>query len=377
MDKINVILAGIRKAFSKEGLTYGGIMVKEGIITAIAMMLMLPQILTPMFAQLIHGEDYFFEDWSAEQTFTRDYAYEIEKDPNKDFVILNITDVQLNNCDAYGPKGKLATSIINELVEECKPDLITMTGDNAWCTSAYLKIIKDLDATGIPWAPVMGNHDGQGIPSEFWAAYLMANAKNSLFKMGPKDMGYGNYIINVTENGHIVHTLFMMDTHDNVPKEGNINGTGSSYDHLWENQIAWYEWAVKGIAAIEGKTVESSVYFHIPPFEAREAFTTLLDEPTSWGETREGIYSPDACNGFFELCKELGSTKNMIFGHDHSNNASAVMDGIRLTYGLKCGSGCYWEEDMSGGTTITVSSDGSAVVEHHYSDLKEDTSIWY
>lgn len=347
------------------------VMAKEGIITFFAIIFAIPQILAPVVAETVHGQDYFFDDWSVDQAYTSDYAATVEKDPNKDFVILNITDVQLNSCDAYGPKGELATGIINELVESTKPDLITMTGDNAWCTSAYLKLIKDVEKFNIPWAPVMGNHDGQGLISEFWAAYLLADAKNCLFRFGPKDMGYGNYVVNVTENGKIIHTLFMMDTHSDV-EEDNINGaTGEGYDHLWENQLEWYKWAVNGTTALAGHTVESSVYFHIPVFEAREAYATLMDEPTSFGENREGIWSAEHSNGFFDICKDLGSTKNIVFGHDHSNSGSVVLDGIRLTYGLKCGSGCYWEEDMSGGTTITVDSNGKAKVQHVYSDLKE------
>ena len=62
----------------------------------------------------------------------------------------------------------------------------------------------------------------------------------------------------------------------------------------------------------------------------------------------------------------LGSTKNMIVGHDHVNSSSMVVDGIRLSYGLKCGSGCYWEPEMSGGSTLTISSDGTGTFAHVY-----------
>ena len=118
----------------------------------------------------------------------------------------------------------------------------------------------------------MGNHDGQGCPSEFWCAYNFAQAKNCLFKFGPRGMGYGNYIVNITENGEIIHSLFLMDTHSDV-EEDNINGAaGSGYDHLWKDQFDWYSWAVDGIEAAAGKQVESTVIFHIPLYEYKLAY---------------------------------------------------------------------------------------------------------
>ena len=55
-----------------------------------------------------------------------------------------------------------------------------------------------------------------------------------------------NYIINITEKGKIIHTLFMMDTHSYIEREvdGEIE---TFYDHLWDNQQEWYKWAVNGI----------------------------------------------------------------------------------------------------------------------------------
>ena len=346
----------------------------------IAGILAIAQILSPVMAYITNfGESKFFTEWSATDEFTADYCVELEKDPNKDFVVLNLADVQLSDNELYAELGTESAKIIDELVEELDPDLITLSGDNAWGTMAYIELIKQIDAYDIPWAPVMGNHDGQRCISEFWAAYLLSEAENCLFEFGPEDMGYGNYIINVTENGKIIHTLFMMDTHNNADHIAEDGSTVSGYDHLWDNQIEWYKWAVNGIAAIEGKTVESTVIMHIPVYEYRDAWEenfgsdelgTLAPElaPDAQGQNGEGIYSAPVNNGFFTVCKELGSTKNMIVGHDHVNNFQIVYDGIRLTYALKTGYGCYYADDLLGGTTITIGSDGVANVEHHYSE---------
>ena len=329
---------------------------------------------------------------------TPQYAQEIEKQPGKDFVILNITDVQLEDYEVYSKNGELAKKTIDKLINDVKPDLITMTGDNSWGTMAYLELIKQIDSYGIAWAPVMGNHDGQGILSEFWAAYHFSKAENCLFRFGPSDMGYGNYVINITENGHVIHTIFMMDTHSSaVFKTGD--GKESGYDHLWANQLEWYKWVIDGVAKQEGRTVESSVFFHIPVCEYQDAWDAAVikaeeddtseaadapeikDDPkikdgpyndeykdVSFGKNGEDVCCSPVNNGFFALCQSLGSTKNIVSGHDHVNNASILYEGIRLTYGMKTGAGCYWDKNMNGGTKFTVSSDGSMATEHIYVD---------
>ncbi len=344
----------------------------------VSFLLSISQVLTPITAYVSNfGEKSFFTEWSASDEFTADYCAEIEKDPNEDFVVLNLADVQLEDHYLYADTGVNSSKIIDNLVAQLNPDLITLSGDNAWGTMAYIELIKQIDAYGIPWAPVMGNHDGQNCVSEFWAAYLLSQAENCLFEFGPEDMGYGNYIINITENGKIIHTLFMLDTHNNSTFTLEDGSIVSGYDHLWDNQIEWYKWAVNGISAIEGKTVESTVIMHIPVYEYRYAWAEAygsdewgtLDSslsPDAIGVNGEGIFSSPVNNGFFGVCKELGSTKNMIVGHDHANNFQIVYEGIRLSYALKTGYGCYFTEGLIGGTTLTIGSDGSAYAEHVY-----------
>ena len=340
------------------------------------------QILSPVTAYVTHfGEAAFFTEWAATDKFTADYCAEIEKDPDEDFVILNLADVQLKDDLVFEERGVKTEEMIDELIRETDPDLITLTGDNAWGTIAYIRLIKQVDSYGIPWAPVMGNHDGQCLISEFWAAYLLSEAENCLFEFGPEDMGYGNYIINITENGKIIHTLFMVDTHNNGDFILEDGSTVGGYDHLWDNQIEWYKWAVKGISEIEGKTVESTVIMHIPVCEYKDAwisaygsneFGALAPElaPDAVGVRGEDVCCSPVNNGFFGVCKELGSTKNMLVGHDHANNFRIVYDGIRLSYALKTGYGSYYTDGLVGGTLITVGSDGAADVNHHYMNAK-------
>lgn len=340
-------------------------------------------------AKLRGGEAAFFEDWSPDQAYTADYAVTLKKNPNKDFVVLNLADIQLSD-EAMDKEGALVRENTDRIVKETKPDLITLSGDNAWSTRAYIQLIGMIDSYGIPWAPVMGNHDGQGCESEFWCAYNMMKARNCLFKFGPKDMGYGNYIVNVAENGNIIHTIYLMDTHSYIEDENSINGpvSNDNYDHLWPNQFEWYAWAVDGIEALAGHPVESTVIFHIPLYEYKTAWeeatgvsdysADVKDAPftgayaeNSFGVRHEyGGWSPQS-NGFFDLIKAKGSTKNVICGHDHVSDYSIEYQGVRLTYSLKDGPGCYWEPELNGGTTLTIASDGTGTVAHHFVEYPE------
>ncbi len=359
-----------------------------GIIKLILTYIMcLSQILAPVQIILTPGgEASYFTDWSVNDTFDSDDYIEIQKQQGEDFVILNLTDVQLSDAKAYGELGDCSEDLIRKLVADNQPDLITLSGDNAWDTAAYLKLIEFLDGFGIPWAPVMGNHDGQGCISEFWVAYNFIQAENCLFQCGPKDMGYGNYIINITENDKIVHTLFMMDTHNDdvfILEDGTeVEG----YDHLWDNQQKWYKWAVNGIADIAGRVVESTVIAHIPVREYLDAWESVSIEAEGYEfgiidpqysdiaygrKFEDGGFSP-VNNGFFDLCKELGSTKTMLVGHDHVNDFCINYEGITLAYAVKSGFGSYWREDMIGGTTLTVNGTGNVRVDQHYYDLAEN-----
>ncbi len=341
-----------------------------------AFFLALPQIFGPVPAML--REASFFEDWSENQAYTEDYAIVIEKDPTEDFVVLNLADIQISDDENFYPEYEYAKAMINRLVEEQKPDLITLSGDNAWDTVSYVTLVNFMDSLGIPWAPVMGNHDGQGCLNEFWCAYLFEEAENCIWKFGPRDMGYGNYIINITENGDVIHSIFMMDTHDDGTWTDENGNEVSGYDHLWDNQIKWYEWAVRGIEEKAGHKVESTAIMHIPVYEMKTVWEKNYDKDLDafTGEYAEGSFGvihekpcPGALNNhFMDKVLELGSTKNMLFGHDHVNNASFVYEGVRLSYSLKLGYACYYEEGLMGGSTYTISSDGEATFNHHFCD---------
>ena len=353
----------------------------------IALILSVFQIASPFVAEKItDGGRTLMYDWSESLEFTDEYFTVLEKSPERDFKILNLTDIQLDDDYIYVEDGvgMPCFELVRLLIETEKPDLITVSGDSFCSTLATIDLIRIIESYDIPWAPIMGNHDGGNVGQwYFWATWRLYAADHSLFEYGPKDMGYGNYIINITENGSVIHTLYMMDTH--AKTEYTIKGKETlGYDHLWDNQIAWYEWAVRGNEALAGHPIQSTVIYHAPNYEYLTAWLKVSDHKKTAdaplgsldpkyadiasGHSGEYGGYPEVNNGFFDKVKELGSTKDIIAGHDHMNDYSILYEGVRLSYALHTGMSSHHRKDMCGGTVITINSNGEASVHHAYYD---------
>ena len=340
------------------------------------------------------------EVFATTDTFSLSDGIQLQKDPNKDFVVLNLADIQLTDSDFSILTGVAAETFayIEELVERTTPDLITISGDTGCGYEGSTRAIATfIDSFDIPWAPVFGNHDHEihDIDANY-AAEIFMSYENCLFKKGPVNLGVGNYMIHVMEGNTLLYTFFMMDTHDHATYRVEEDGETVEvygYDHFWNGknqQLDWYEWAVSGITKYAGKIVPSTVIAHIPVVQFEDAFLEAwnsVDVPdySSYEEYKNGNYHYNTAfgvfwdsgvaaapvdNGFFDLMKQLGSTEHFVAGHDHTNNYSVMYEGIRLTYALKTGSGCYWDERLNGGTTLTLGANGHVTVAHVYIEGK-------
>ena len=354
------------------------------------------------------------EFWLSTDTYRLEDTQVIQKEQGKDFKILNLADIQYSDVKDIG-KRSYTEETIKTLIEQEKPDLILMTGDQTWTAtqrSSIKSLIKFMDSFKIPWAPVFGNHDGEGNADKNWLADRYEESEYCLFKKGPNNIGgVGNYIINIMVGDKIVESIIMMDSGvwRNYPDESehfmysdalkddyegeeksknykeyklNDDGTrqqaqyGTGYEFIAESQIAWYKWAIEGAAKINGGTApESTAVFHIALPEYHEAYLQWLDSgfnpDMGFGEMREQVCCPKINSGLFDVMKELGSTKNVLVGHDHINTFSVMYEGIRLTYGLKTGDRCYINDDLNGGTVLTLTDKGITNVEHKFVEVKD------
>ncbi len=302
-------------------------------------------------------------EWSKDDVFDVATIATVEKQSGKDFVILNLADVQ--TCDLEDiPHYATIHDEITYLVNLVKPDLITLTGDQTWSNENLISLktlIGWLEGYEIPYAPVFGNHDHG---NEFSSAVagvnkccdLYENAKHCLFRRGPTNIGaLGNYVVNVTENGRIVKTLYMMD---------------SGYlDELTDEQINWFIWNAEGLKAANGGNYTDGINFMhkpLPEFSyAYRDYRSGVETVKNFGDVHVhyslfGSFQKD----FFQTAKSRG-VKDFVCGHQHGNNFTLSYDGARLTFALKTGElgGFYADESvyLNGATAITISGDETRI----------------
>jgi len=325
----------------------------------------------------------------------------LNKTPEKDFFILNLSDPQIgiDELDVMHPVRHIIEYTLTDLIARVKPDLITVSGDISWGRGNYeaYKCFADImQSRGIPWAPVWGNHDnvtGDEFINEIADLYL--TYPTCCYEKGDPTLGNGNYVIGIREENQIVEALFMMDTHWNIIydylDQNCVKQTYDSYAALTECQLEWYKEQVQTLRTLGCQ--DSAMIIHIPLYGYREAFFAATEEElrapgkvsladsyrgigwkeeyqhTCFGVNREGISSPNFDDGVFSVFKEYGHTKHVIAGHEHINNFSILHEGIRLTYATKLGSGCYWNSDLNGGTVLTVTNHGVCTLRHEYVDV--------
>lgn len=302
--------------------------------------------------------------WSESDTFEISSIKTMQKKPDKDFVILNLADVQMADLEDIFHYGTIKSEI-EYLISKTKPDLITLTGDQTWSNENLISLtslVRWLDGYKIPYAPIFGNHDygnqkNSAVLSQNACCDIYEKGKYCLFDRGPSNLGtLGNYIVNIVEDGKICKTLYMLD---------------SGYeDKITDEQIAWMSWNADGIkAANNNQYSEGMVFLHKPLPEYRYAYNALSNEQKDAIDPyyNYSLYGSEQ-NGFFDMAKTKNIT-DIICGHQHGNNFTLTYEGVRLTFALKTGElGGYIQNDnvyLNGATYITLSGT-LTTIEHHY-----------
>lgn len=314
------------------------------------------------------------EIWLSSDEFDGNRYQTVEKRPGEEFKILHLADIQIGSMSQMAQ----TRARIQEAVDATEPDLILLTGDNVegQIGGAILKALGQfMDSFGIPWAPIYGNHDGEGSYDLNWQGDVYESFAHCLFEKGPVTLyGVGNYAFNLTENGKIVYSFILFDS-----GAWRIYTDGSgAYDFIKEDQIAWYDWYVRGVSEAvygefdpaAGKVVPSVCALHIPLPEYEYAMRDYVDDQGvgappqvdgNTGENREKVCCPPINSGLFERARELGSTQAFIAGHDHLNNSVIRYEGIELAYGYKVTQNSYHDDQVLGYSLITLSPDCSGL----------------
>lgn len=310
----------------------------------------------------------------------------INKPHGRDMVILNLTDTQLSfhDWDEDNQTGFFTRGTISRLIEEVRPDLITMTGDLSYSGSnvSYRNMRDFISSFGISWTTVWGNHDNQGGADPI--KYVVDEYKKSpmfLYESGDEKMGNGNFVITISDGDRIPLALIMMDTHDKMEYTDEAGNTTMQWAHLLPCQMEWYRKTARELKALGAN--EQFIFIHTPIYAYREAYRAAAkdparvysieegDNPESWndgyrdsrGVKWENISSYPADEGMLDAILESGAKTSVICGHDHKNDFIINYRGVRLMYALKTGNACYGDERLNGGTVITVDENGVKSIE--------------
>lgn len=352
----------------KNAKKYSNIMKILIIIFSILIVLGLA-VFTAIYFMFLHhySGNHIINEWHQTDAFSISEIATVEKQKDKDFVILNLADVQMADLENFFDK-EIIHNEISYLVDKVKPDLITLTGDQTWSNENLIclkSLISWLDGYKIPYAPIFGNHDygnqkNSAVASVDYCCDLYEKGKYSLFKRGPSNLGsLGNYVINILENGKIYKTLYMLD---------------SGYeDKISDEQIAWVKWNADGIKEANGGQYSNSMCFlHKPIPQYAEAYYKInTSEVVIVGETPQVHYSLYGSleNGFFEMAKDIG-VKDIVCGHQHGNRFTLQYQDVRLTFALKTGELVGYYDDgiinLNGATSFVLSGVEEIEIQNTY-----------
>ena len=329
--------------------------------------------------------------------------FTLKKTRDRDFVILNFSDTHMKKSELgedHVFRGVFERTV-TEAIARVKPDLITISGDISWSgdDAAHAWLADYFDSFGIPWAPVMGNHDNQcGDAFTNSIADIFLASKHCLFEKGDPALGCGNYVIVVEEDGRPATALFMMDTHNSYHYTDANGEERSTWGRLSEEQKVWY--AEQNAALAARGCTDTALIMHIPMFAYHTAakaayrdgidwanlqYECHTDYPAAWredfvgcarGVQYEGIGAPDVDDGVMDMLVDGKTTKHVLVGHDHINNWCIEHRGVKLCFSLKASPSAYWRPFLNGGTVLTVASDGITDIHHEYVDCSDLLDTW-
>lgn len=262
----------------------------------------------------------------------------------------------LSNYWGADKKNERCYDFLKEIITETDPDLIILTGDIIYGEfddngSNLIEFVEFMEGFNIPWAPVFGNHDNESKMGADWQSKQFENAENCLF-LQRKMTGNGNYTVGIEQGGELVRVFFMLDSNgiSNASDESMSNNHTQREIGFGRDQIKWYTKNAKAIKN-ESPNTKFSFAFHIQLNVFGEAIARYTTDPNKhvfidYSENRqegdfgyiEKHYSGfDVDKSIFEGLKNLG-VDSIFVGHEHSNSASIVYEGVRLQFGMKCSS---------------------------------------
>jgi predicted MPP superfamily phosphohydrolase len=326
---------------------------------------------------------------------------------DREFKVMQLTDVHLGGGFLSHKTDKLTVNAIAAMIAQERPDLVVITGDisfavpyisgtinNAYAHRLFARLMERL---GVYWTVTFGNHDSEAYNyygrKSVSKMYEKDTLTHCLFTADGELSGEGNHVIRVKNSlGLITQSFYMIDTHAYTDKDKL--GLKWDYDYVKQDQIDWYEASVKQAEAqnrtiydalpAEGReqyehllTPKSLMFMHIPLREVKAAYDEYLANGNTVnvefirgnaGESDPYIFCSRTDENLFETVVRLGSTTALFYGHDHLNNFVLRYKGVTLSYGYSLDYLAYDGIDnkgyQRGCTVITCAPSGESVIVH-------------
>lgn len=320
-------------------------------------------------------------------------------DENGEFTVLHLTDfheymliegknfADITLVDNLKPR---LTQFIEACLEEVKPDLVVLGGDNIFGLSAvaefmdtpisimtYRAIAELFEEHKQYWTLTFGNHDSESVLDKI--DYLNEVVKYDYFIGGTEDEKYfsakvfptdtvignsyadyyvGNYSIPVyDETGtQIAYNIFVLDS-------GSYTLTPPAdvpYLSITREQTDWYLSESEKLEQESGHIVPAVMFSHIPFAEMEDAYNAgnyLGGEEAGW--MLSTIPSP-----IYDAILARGDVKGVFFGHMHGSDVTVYGEGNghRLLMGITKAtqsSGYDDTDSVLGMRVINLHTDGS------------------
>ena len=291
---------------------------------------------------------------------------------NGAFTVLQVSDTQ----DLQNPRRAMLW-MLNRAYDRVKPDLVLLTGDNILgnhlrdatllsrltvrtpaqeyraMKKALSYVLEPLEARGIPFAMIYGNHDDMNAVSKAAQARLFRAYHGCVGLDGEKNgLDCDTYVLQVlSEDGkRAAFRLWMLDSAwtDKEQKRG--------YCRIKPEAVRWYEAESRALTHENGGVpVPALMFRHVPPIQ-----TLRLIEPcekTKGAVCENGVYYrlkpgvtgvmgeypsvTDDEAGLFEAIKRCADVQGVVSGHDHLNCFTATLDGIKLIQTAAASFRCY------------------------------------
>lgn len=319
----------------------------------------------------------------------------LQFDKNGEFKVLHLCDCQ----DGFPAQEKMFT-YINYMLENYKPDLVVLGGDNTVGEEETKeKAIEELVAPFVEhetyFTLVFGNHDHQQNveKEELLKMYQKYGGKYCLaYDADPDLTGVANHNLPIysSDSKKLKFNLWLIDSNNYVIDE---NGEEGGYDCVNEDQIEWYKDTYAKLEKEAGEKVYSLCFQHIVPGEVYDVmFPEVKKELSPFTQTYNNgkhynITAPDtsAFTGFLfeapcpselnygqvDAMVETGDVLSILFGHDHINSYGIEYEGIKLinTPGVTYNS--YGNEFVRGSRLITIKEDATDTFESEVITVNE------